>query len=230
MRFFKKLLDKKESETLRMDDSEAIFAMTSASLLLEEKLNIKFANTGSLCIKIIHGSHFRNTIKDCKNLLNVSKEEFNFNYKIFKDAFGYLWFIIIGYDLNVKYNSITNIAAAISSLGDIIEENGFTLQILSVIFKFEFLKNNDAWFESIVNSDEYLNSRSDKSKNIQRNINMIDLYIIYNYKTNRFYPFIPNLRKNKDMSKEMKILSVLKYSVPTENDFSKWFPIKDIPF
>jgi hypothetical protein len=230
LRFFKKLLDKKESETLRMDDSEAIFAMTSASLLLEEKLNIKFAHTGSLCIKIIHGSHFRNTIRDCENLLNVSKEEFNFNYKIFKDTFGYLWFIIIGHDLNIKYNSITNIAAAISSLGDIIEENGFTLQILSVIFKFELLKNSDKWFENLVNSEKYLNSSSIKSKKIQQDINMIDLYIIYNYKTNNFYPFIPNLRKNKDMSKEMKILSILKYSVPTEKDFSKWFPIKDIPF
>lgn len=213
-----------------MDDSEAIFAMTSASLLLEEKLNIKFANKGSLCIKIIHGSHFRNTIRDCENLLNVSREEFNFNYKIFKDTFGYLWFIIIGHGLNVKYDSITNIAAAISSLGDIIEENGFTLQILSVVLKFELLKNNYEWFESTVNSDEYLNSSSDKSKNIQPDIDMIDLYIVYNYKTNNFYPFIPNLRKNKDMSKEMKILSILKYSVPTENDFSKWFPIKDIPF
>ncbi|MDN5868591.1 MAG: hypothetical protein L0H55_14495, partial [Candidatus Nitrosocosmicus sp.] len=171
MRFFKKLLDRGES-TLRMDDSEAIFAMTSASLLLEEKLNIKFANAGSLCIKIIHGSHFRNTIRDCENLLNVSKEEFNFNYKIFKDTFGYLWFIIIGHDMTIKYNSITNIAAAISSLGDVIEENGFTLQILSVIFKFEFLKNDYNRFENIVNSDEYLNASSDKSKNIQQNINL----------------------------------------------------------
>jgi hypothetical protein len=99
-----------------------------------------------------------------------------------------------------------------------------------VILKFELLKNNDEWFESTVNSDEYSDSSSDKSKNIQQDINMIDLYIIYNYKTNNFYPFIPNLRKNRDMSKEMKILSILKYSVPTENDFSKWFPIKDIPF
>lgn len=213
-----------------MDDSEAIFAMTSASLLLEEKLNIKFVNTGSLCIKIIHGSNFRNTIRDCDNLLNISKEEFNFDYKIFKDTFGYLWFIILGHDTTLKYNSITNIAAAISSLGDIIEENGFTLRILSVIFKFEFLKNDPNWFESIVNPDEYLYNSSDKSKNIRQNVNSIGVYIIYNYKTNRFYPFIPTLRKNKDMSKEMKILSILKNSIPIENDFSKWFPIKDVPF
>lgn len=213
-----------------MDDSEAIFAMTSASLLLEEKLNIKFVNTGSLCIKIIHGSHFRNTIRDCDNLLNISKEEFNFDYKIFKDTFGYLWFIILGHGTTLKHDNITNIAAAISSLGDIIEENGFTLQILSVIFKFEFLKNDSNWLESIVNPDEYLYTSSDKSKNIRQNVNAMGLYIIYNYKTNRFYPFIPTLRKSKDMSKEMKILSILKNSIPIENDFSKWFPIKDVPF
>ncbi|MDN5868949.1 MAG: hypothetical protein L0H55_16310, partial [Candidatus Nitrosocosmicus sp.] len=92
MRFFKKLLDKMESKSLRMDDSDAIFAMTSASLLLKEKLNTKFADIGSLCIKIIHGSHFRNTIRDCENFLSISMEEFNFKYKIFKDTFGYLWF------------------------------------------------------------------------------------------------------------------------------------------
>lgn len=219
-----------ESKTLRMDDSDAIFAMTSANMLLEEKLNIKFADIGSLCIKIIHGSHFRNTILDCENFLNVSREEFNFKYKIFKDKFGYLWFIIIGNELDVKYNSITNIAAAISALGDIIDENGFSLQILSVVFKFKFKKNDYNWFDGTTNPDKYLNASSNETKKNRQDFNMIDLYIIYNYRTNSFYPFVPDSRKNNDMSKEMKIISILGNSVPIENDFSKWFPIKDVPF
>lgn len=218
---------------MKMDDTEAIFAMASASMLLEEKMNIKFANMCSLCIKIIHGSHFRNTIADCENFLKVSMDEFEFKYKILKDKFGYLWFVITVQDITLKYNSITNIAAAISSLGDIIEENGFALQILSVIFKFEFLEKDFSWADRSTILEEHVKINQYDSKSYQQNSSnrsTIDLYIIYNYKTNKFYPLIPALRKNKDMSKEMKIHSILKNSIPTENDFSKWFPIKDIPF
>lgn len=221
MRFFKRLLKKSNLDSSKIDDSDAIFSLSSASLILEEKLNVKFDGVGSLCVKIIHGGYFTNTINDCENFLNVSKDEFNFKYEIVKDSFGYLWFKIIGQDSNLDFNNVTNIAAAISSIGDIIEENGFSNQILCVIFKFNFLKYH---------FDHEQDSVSKNQIKVQDSATQNDVYIIYNYKTNNFYPFIPGTNKNKDLSKQMAIISLLGNAIPIENDFSKWFPINDIPF
>ncbi|MBA3977979.1 MAG: hypothetical protein H0X50_07300 [Nitrosopumilus sp.] len=220
MKFFKRLLNKIESETAasnaKHDDSDAIFSLASASLLLEEKLGLKFSKTAALCIKIINGGLFKNTINDCTGLLDVSKEEFKFDYKIFTDSFDYLWIIINGKDLPTNSDIITNVAAALSSTGDIIEEHGFSNQILSAIFQFKFFD---------IHNNSTINYKNDNSYNNKKN-----LYLIYNYKTNNFYPYIPIDNVYRDASKELQVLSILKSVISVEEDFSKWFPIKGIPF
>ncbi len=219
MKFFKRLLNKIETETVskeKYDDSDAIFSLTSASLLVEEKLGLKFSRTAALCIKIINGSLFKNTINDCTTFLNVSKDEFKFDYRIFTDHYDYLWIIINGNDLPHHSDIISNVAAALSSTGDIIEEHGFSGQILSAIFQFKFLDNSNN-----VNA----NYKNDLKHNSKKN-----LYLIYNYKTNNFYPYIPIGNSYRDTSTELQAISILKSVISVEDDYSKWFPIKDIPF
>jgi hypothetical protein len=219
LKFFKRLLNKIETESVsneKHDDSDAIFSLTSASLLVEEKLGLKFSRTAALCIKIINGSLFKNTISDCTTFLDVSKEEFKFDYKIFTDSYDYLWIIINGNDLPQDSDIITNVAAALSSTGDIIEEHGFSGQILSAIFQFEFLDNSNT-----VNAHYKNNIKYNRKKN---------LYLIYNYRTNNFYPYIPLGNSDRDTSKELQAISILKSVISVEDDYSKWFPIKDIPF
>ena len=219
MKFFKRLLNKIELDfdsNKHDDDSDAIFSLTSASITLEEKLDLQFSGSAALCIKEINGSFFENTIKDCKDFLDASKEEFKFRYNIFLDSYNYLWFIITSKDLTINSDTITNVAAGLSSTGDIIEENGFSDQILSAIFKFNFTNRN--FFE------ENYAGRYIKDYNKVKN-----LYLIYNYKTNNFYPYIPN-NSQRDTTKEMQVLSIIKNLVSAETDISKWYPIKDIPF
>ncbi len=252
------MMESDQKDTTNNDDSDAIFSLTSASLSIEEKLCLQFSETAALCVKVINGTHFKNAIKDCTDLLKVSEVEFNFDFKIITDSYNYSWIIINGKDLTNYSEGITNIAAALSSTGDIIEEHGFSEQILSVIFKFKFLENNsdsqkiststtntlvdkemndytlvkgeegegEEKDQEVSNSNRYTSS----SKNNNYKNNNKNLYLIYNYKTNRFYPYIPLDNNQRDTSKELQVVSILKSLISVENDYSKWFPIKDIPF
>ena len=243
-----------DANSSKHDDSDSIFSLTSASISIEEKLGLQFSGSAALCVKIIDGAIFKNTIKDCTDLLNVSKDEFKFDYKIVTDSYNYLWIIITGEELTTHSDVITNVAAGLSSTGDIIEENGFSEQILSVVFKFIFLDQNQSlnFTETTMSSPEYIekngsnfimeeknNSQNDdvhsydSIKKYSNNINYSNnnkMYLIYNYKTNNFYPYIPNDNQQRNTTKELQTLSILKSFISVENDFSKWFPIKDIPF
>jgi len=245
LRFFKRILNRIESDInpSKHDDSDAIFSLTSASISIEEKLNLQFSGIAALCVKIIDGIVFKNTIKDCTDLLEVSKDEFKFDYKTFTDSYNYLWIIITGKDMTTIHTDvITNVAAGLSSTGDIIEENGFADQILSAVFKFKFLNTfsqdhfENKKFKSITevngqNDDDSSRNSNGMNENNNNTINNVEnLYLIYNYKTNNFYPYIPLGFHYRDTTKELQALSILKSLISIESDFSKWFPIKDIPF
>ncbi|MDQ6724220.1 MAG: hypothetical protein M3Z01_08160 [Thermoproteota archaeon] len=240
MNFFKRILNKIESNTnsAKHDDSDAIFSLTSASISIEEKLGLQFSGAAGLCVKVIDGVVFKNSIKDCTDLLNVSKDEFKFDYRIFTDSYNYLWIIITGKDLTTNSDVITNVAAGISSEGDILEENGFAAQILAAVFKFKFLEKSidlqnitqtttASSFPDHKDKNEYDVIKDDEQNNKNSKEN---LYIIYNYKTNNFYPYIPSNNQQRDTTKELQTLSILKSLISVETDFSKWFPVKDIPF
>jgi hypothetical protein len=221
LKFFKRLLNKIDSDinTKKQDDSDIIFSLTSASISIEEKMGLQFSGSAAFCVKGINGSLFQNTIKDCADLLDVSKIEFKFNYRTFADPYDYLWFIITSSDIQTRSETITNIAAGLSSIGDIIEENGFEDQILSAIFKYNF-GNRVSFFED---SEKKFTS---KNKN---------LYLIYNYKTNNFYPYIPLIENNnnkhqRDTTSELQTLSILKNLIEVETDITRWYPIYNIPF
>jgi hypothetical protein len=221
LKFFKRLLNKIDLDinTKKQDDSDIIFSLTSASISIEEKMGLQFSGSAALCVKGINGSLFQSTIKDCTDLLDVSKIEFKFDYRTFMDPYDYLWFIITSSDIESKSEIITNIAAGLSSIGDIIEENGFEDQILSAVFKYN-LGNRESFFEDSVKKF------TPKNKN---------LYLIYNYKTNNFYPYMPSIEDNnnqhqRDTTRELQTLSILKNLIKVETDITRWYPINDIPF
>ena len=254
MKFFRKLLDKFETDAFEQsnskdDDSDAIFSLTSASLSIEEKLGLQFSGTAALCVKVINGAMFKNAINDCTDLLNVSKNEFKFNFKIITDSYNYLWVIINGEKQMTHSETITNVAAALSASGDILEENGFSDQILSAIFQFklsdnvpdlekaesatpEGFENNQHEDFSFTGGEGEENRQKSRHRynNSNNSKNKTNMYLIYNYRTNNFYPYIPIDSAGRDTSRELQIISILKSLISVENDFSKWFPIKDMPF
>jgi hypothetical protein len=115
-----------------------------------------------------------------------------------------LWFIIKG-------KSIEEIVAVINAIGDIIHEKNFSRQLLANIFEF---------------SSGYGTNNNDPVNNNQ--------YLIYNYKLDKFYPFVPfssswnNKKRNHDQ--EFKIMKELSDTIKIEENPSLWYPIWNIPF
>jgi hypothetical protein len=61
------------------------------------------------------------------------------------------------------------------------------------------------------------------------------LYLIYNYKLDKFYPFVPIGRggaegpKRRNNEEEVKIMEAISNEIPFEKDLSFWYPIWDLP-
>jgi hypothetical protein len=54
-------------------------------------------------------------------------------------------------------------------------------------------------------------------------------YLIYNYKLDKFYPFVPTAEKTRNNEEEMRIMAIIANEVPFEKDLSFWYPIWDLP-
>jgi hypothetical protein len=101
--------------------------------------------------------------------------------------------------LIIEGKNMESILAGIAAVGDTIEERGFSSQLLAAIFEF--------------------NSR--EKNNIQ--------YLIYNYKSNKFYPFVPLSQKTRNTEDEMTIMAVIADDVPFQRDMTLWYPLWDLP-
>jgi hypothetical protein len=91
--------------------------------------------------------------------------------------------------------------AGVTAIGDIVYERGFADKLLATVIEFS--------------------NTSDNLCSIQ--------YLIYNYRRNSFYPFIPLGQKNRDTEQEMKILSAVDQELRLEKDMTNWYPLWDLP-
>lgn len=104
----------------------------------------------------------------------------------------------------IDANSIEDNVACIIAVGEIIEQNSFPQQYVSAVFEF----NKDG-------------------------IEYQPYYLIYNYKLDKFYPFVPivNRRNTRDKQEEIKIMEAVKDDrLPFEEDMEEWRPIWYLPF
>jgi hypothetical protein len=97
-----------------------------------------------------------------------------------------------------------DILAGISAVGDTIQEKGFTNQLLVAIFEFNYKE------------------KPNNGDSIQ--------YLVYNYKFNKFYPFVPFGQKTRNSENEMKIMATIADEVPFEKNMTLWYPLWDLPF
>ena len=104
----------------------------------------------------------------------------------------------------IDASSIEDNVACIIAVGEIMEQNSFPQQYVSAVF--EFSKDGT----------EYQ-----------------PYYLIYNYKLDKFYPFVPivNRRNTRDKQEEIKIMKAVKDErLPFEEDMEDWRPIWYLPF
>jgi hypothetical protein len=96
---------------------------------------------------------------------------------------------------------IEDLLAGLTAAAGVVEERGFSDQLLAAVFEFS----------------------SDRDYRFQ--------YLIYNFKRNNFYPFVPidSAGKARDTESEMKIMSAVGEELPFERDMSLWYPLWDLP-
>jgi hypothetical protein len=192
-------------------DSQAIESLSLACIKLDENLGLKSTGRCGICVKSINSESFKQMKDYIDNLLKVVIDKKNINFDVKFDSkidnYGYLWFIIKG-------KTIAEIVAVINAIGDSIHEKGFSRQLLANIFEF---------------SSGYSENDQGHTQNNQ--------YLIYNYKIDKFYPFVPiisfsdnNRKKRRNHDQEIKIMKEVKDTIKIEEKLSLWYPIWNIPF
>ena len=104
----------------------------------------------------------------------------------------------------IDASRIEDNVACIIAVGEIMEQNSFPQQYVSAVF--EFSKDGT----------EYQ-----------------PYYLIYNYKLDKFYPFVPivNRQNTRNKQEEIKIMKAVKDErLPFEEDMEEWRPIWYLPF
>jgi len=191
-------------------DSNAISSLSTACIRLEEHLGVKSTGRCSICVKNVDTESFREMKQYVDNFLNVAIDKkdiaFDISFHSLVDNYGYLWFILEGKEM-------ASIVSALDAVGDTIHEKGFSNQLLAAAFEF---------------TSGYGANTADTSYNKQ--------YLIYNYKLDKFYPFVPIVSggtgsdtNKRDNAQEMKIMKEIEGELPFEKELSLWYPIWNIP-
>jgi hypothetical protein len=137
----------------------------------------------------------------------------NFFYEMEQDIKGFLGSLNPEFDLTfttvtdmygykwviLEGSKIEDLLAGLTAVGDTIAEKGFSDQLLAAVF--EFSSEREGFYQ----------------------------YLIYNYKRNKFYPFVPISQKNRSTEQEMRIMAVISDELPFEKDMTLWYPLWDLP-
>lgn len=156
------------------------------------KLGLKVTGRCAVTFKTVSGTFFYEMEQDIKRFLASLQPEFDLTYSAVTDSYGYMWIIFEG-------KKIEDLLAALTATGDIVEEKGFSDQLLAAVFEFA----------------------SERQGGHQ--------YLIYNYRRNNFYPFVPTGQKIRDTDQEMKMMSAIGEEMPFEKDMTLWYPLWDLP-
>ncbi|HZA43158.1 MAG TPA: hypothetical protein VE504_05290 [Nitrososphaeraceae archaeon] len=192
-------LDRKSSN----DREEGIFSLASAYITLEIKLGLTSTNRCGICIKNVNGTYFSDTVSEVQEFLKISSNEFQTEYVVVNDKYGYLWIMLKGM-------SVEDILVASNGIADVIIDRGFKDQMLAAAFE----------FRKVVTP----------SSNLDRT-QLEPQFLIFNYKRGKFYPFVPlGAQEKRRNDYELTLMSIISKEVPWEADMNVWYPMWEMPF
>lgn len=108
-----------------------------------------------------------------------------------------------GYLWIVLYGKrIEDLLIGLTAVGDLVVERGFSNQILAAVFQFYNERDNNQ-----------------------------SSFLVYDYKWNKFYPFVPlsHKRKTRNTPEEMRIMETMADEIPFERDKDLWHPLWNLP-
>ena len=97
---------------------------------------------------------------------------------------------------------IEDLLVGLTAVGDLVIERGFSNQILAAVF-------------------EFYNERDNNQSS----------FLVYDYKWNKFYPFVPVSHEGKirNSAEEMRIMETMADEMPFEKDKDLWRPLWNLP-
>jgi hypothetical protein len=120
MSFFSRLWKRSSNTSKKIEaDFDAINSLSSAYIELETKLHLKSTGRTAVCIKRTNIPQFNEMKQEIEKFLEASKANFELTFRTVVDPYDYLWIIILS-------KTIEDNVAAITSIGDTIEEKGFS--------------------------------------------------------------------------------------------------------
>ncbi|HJY14824.1 MAG TPA: hypothetical protein VJ225_02260 [Nitrososphaeraceae archaeon] len=200
--------DEDSTITNSATDFNAISSLSSAIVKLDNNLGLKSTGKCAICVKDVDIQSFEEMKRYIQDFLGVATNKETIGFDI---TFSSL-IDNYGYFWFILKGEVEDIVAALNGIGQTIHEKGFSKQLLAAAFEF---------------TDGYAKNGDD---NLQ--------YLIYNFKLDKFYPFVPiatasnielDNRKKRDNEKELKIMKEIGDEIPFEKKLSLWYPIWNIP-
>ncbi len=203
-------------------DNQAISSLFKSYIKLDDSLGLKSTGMCGILVKNMNIPKFTDMKEYIDNVIaNISDKQnmgWELNCRSAIDDYGYLWFILEG-------KAIEEIVVALNAIGDIVHERRFSRQLLAAVFE--------------LTSGYGVSKNESSNNNTFTTDNNTNQYLIYNYKYDKFYPFIPlsspkgmasGSGKKRNYEQELKIMAQIKDDLPCEKDASLWYPIWNIPF
>jgi hypothetical protein len=94
---------------------------------------------------------------------------------------------------------IEDLVLCVSGVGQLIHDRSFEKQLLAALFQFRNERNSHS--------------------------NQHNQYLVYSYALNKFYPFVPVNKNERDNKTEREIMKTIVDEIPIEKDISLWYPI-----
>ena len=187
------------NDETRVNDSDLIFSLSSSHITLDRKVGLVTTGRCVLIIKTNGGQYFREMEQEVRRFLDALETEdssaVDLRYDTIADYNGYLWIVLYG-------KRIEDLLAALTAVGDLVMERGFSDQILAAVFQFYNERDNNQ-----------------------------SSFLVYDYKRNKFYPFVPvsHKRKIRNTTEEMRIMETMADEMPFEKDKDLWHPLWNLP-
>ena len=138
--FFKRIRDNIDRRhRLPKADSEILFSLSSAYITLEVKLGLKVTGRCALTFKTVSGTFFYQMEQDIRQFLGNLQPEFDLIWRTSTDPYGYMWIVFEG-------KRIEDLLAGLTTVGDIVEEKGFSDQLLAQSSSFQASGKNEEPF------------------------------------------------------------------------------------
>ena len=108
--------------------SEQLFAMATASITLQTKLDLQAAGAAGIVFRPIESSYFRQAEEELSQLLDLSSKESTVSVRTETDEFGFRWIIL-------SDKAFEDLVATIHMVSLTLTDKGFSEQLLAAVFR-----------------------------------------------------------------------------------------------